>query len=180
LALQVVIAVSEAGKGWFVQNATLVIGVVGILVSGLAGPSIAALLMAKREREKDARARVIAQRDDLRGVVDEAAKALGEAVARLRPALHAQLSGQPLPQETRDFLAELFTLGQRLRLRAPETDPMVTSYDAARTQLIAMSQATRSQVDFDGAAKAFAERRAVFLDKAREALEAPIPQRGRS
>ena len=102
-----ILAAAEPHKGWFAENATLIVGVVGILVSGLVGPSIAAQWTTRREREKDARARLIAQRDDLRGVVDEAAKALGGAVARLRPALEAQLKKQPLPQETRDFLAAL-------------------------------------------------------------------------
>jgi hypothetical protein len=178
--LPLILAAAEQQKGWFAENATLIVGIVGILVSGLAGPSIAAQWTTRREREKDARARQIAQRDDLRGVVDEAARALGGAVARLRPALEAQLKRQPLPQETRNFLAELFTLGQRLRLRAPATDPMVRSYDAAREQLIALSQATGSKADFDNAATVFDSRRAAFLDESREALDAPIPDKGKS
>lgn len=143
------------------------------------GPSIAALWTTRREREKDARARLLVQRDDLRSVVDEAAKALGGAVVRLRLALEAQLKGQPLPHDTRDFLAELFTIGQRLRLRAPVSDAMVQSYDAAREQLIEVARATSTQADFDDAAAVFDTKRAHFLDKSREVLNAPIPDRGK-
>ena len=144
------------------------------------GPSIAAQWTTRREREKDARARLLAQRDDLGGVVDEAAKALGGAVARLRPAVEAQLKGQSLPHDTRDFLAELFTIGQRLRLRAPASDPMVKSYDAAREQLIDVARATGSQTDFDNAAAVFDTKRASFLDNSREAIHASIPDKGKS
>ncbi len=175
-----ILAAAEPHKGWLAENATLIVGIVGILVSGLVGPSIAAQWTTQREREKDARARLMAQRDDLRDVVDEAAKALGGAVAQLRPALEAQLKGQPLPPETRDFLAELFTLGQRLRLRAPANDAVVQSYDAAREQLIEVSRATKSKTDFNEAATQFDSRRAVFLDKSRGALHAPIPDEGKS
>jgi hypothetical protein len=174
------LAAAEPHKGWLAENATLIVGVVGILVSGLVGPSIAAHWTTQREREKDARAHLLAQRDDLRGVVDEAAKALGGAVARVRPALEAQLKGQPLPQEPRDFLAELFTVGQRLRLRAPATDPIVQSYDAAREQLIEVSRATGSKTTFDDAARVFDSQRTAFLDQAREALDVPIPDKGKN
>ncbi len=164
-------------KGWLAENGTLLVGVVGILVSGLVGPSIAARWTTMREREKDARARLAAHQDDLRIVVDEAAKALGGAVARLRPALEAQLRGEPIPADTRDFLAELFTLGQRLRIRAPAADPLVRAYDAARDQLKVLSRATGSKADFDGAADVFDDRRAAFLDASRDALTAPTPAR---
>ena len=180
LTSQLILATGEATKGWLAENATLIVGVVGILVSGLVGPSVAARWTTKREREKDFRARTVAQRDDLRSIVDESAKALGGAVARLRPALEAQQSGQPLSQDTRDFLADLFTLGQRLRLRVPVIDPVVSSYDAAREQLIAVSRATNSQAVFNSAATTFEDLRADFLDRAREALDAPIPDEGTS
>jgi hypothetical protein len=173
-----IVAVGGNSKGWFVQNATLIVGVVGILVSGLGGPSIAAQWTTRREREKDARARAVTQREDLRSVVDEAAKVLGGAVARLRPALEAQLDGQSLSQETRDFLTELFTLGQRLRLRMPVTHSIVRSYDEAREQLIVVSRSTTSRAAFDCAAAIFDKKRAIFLDNAREALNMPIPDKG--
>lgn len=180
LASQLILATGEAPKGWFEENSTLIVGIVGILVSGLVGPSVAARWTTRLERERDARARTVAQRDDLRGIVDEAAKALGGAVARLRPALEAQQSGQPLSQDQRDFLADLFTLGQRLRLRVPVIDPVVSSYDAAREQLIAVSRATNSQATFSAAATTFEDRRADFLDRARKALDAPVSDGGRA
>ena len=178
--IPLILAATEPHKGWLEENSTLIVGTVGILVSGLVGPSVAARWTTRLEREKDTRARSIARRDDLRVIVDEAAKALGGAVARLRPALEAQQSGQPLSQDTRDFLADLFTLGQRLRLRVPAVDPMVSSYDTAREQLIAVSRATNSQAAFDAAATTFEDRRADFLDQSREALNAPISGGGTS
>lgn len=180
MATVLLLATSNPHKGWFTENATLIVGVVGILVSGLVGPSIAARWTTRREREKDARAHLLVQRDDLRSVVDEAAKALGGAVARLRPALDAQLKGQSLPHDTRDFLAELFTVGQRLRLRAPSSDAMVQAYDSAREQLIQVARATSTQADFNNAAALFDAKRANFLDNSREVLNAPILAKGKS
>jgi hypothetical protein len=169
---------ASPSKGWLAENSTLIVGIVGIVVSGVLGPTVAAVMTAKREREKDARARIVDQRNDLREVVDSAAKALGGAVPRLRPALEAQVKEEPLPTGARDFLSELFTLGQRLRLRLLREDPVVKSYDAARAQLIALSKATGSQAEFDTAAKVFEDLRAIFLDQAREALMAPISSGG--
>lgn len=163
-------------KSWLTENAALVVGVVGILVSGLVGPSVAAVWTSKREREKDERARLAARQDDLRDVVDDAAKVLGDAVPRLRAALGAQIAHQPLPVDVRDFLAEVFTLGQRLRLRVAATDQVVTAYDAAREQLKVVSEARTSQNAFDDAAKQFAIRRAEFLDYARKALSDMVAQ----
>lgn len=169
--MHLALAPSVAHEGWLAQNATLIVGVVGILISGLVGPSVAAWWTARREREKDARTRALARNEDLQTVVDEAAKALGSAVARLRPAVEAQLQGRALSKETRDFLAELFTLGQRLRLRLPEADPVISSYDKARTQLIALSEASKTQAEFNDAADTFDDQRNAFLDKAREKLD---------
>jgi hypothetical protein len=170
IASSLILGAADAHKSWLTENAALVVGVVGILVSGLVGPSVAAVWTDKREREKDERGRLAARQDDLRGVVDEAAKVLGDAVPRLRAALGAQIANQPLPSDVRDFLAEVFTLGQRLRLRAAATDQVVTTYDAAREQLKVVSEARTSQNAFDDAAKQFALRRAEFLDHARRAL----------
>lgn len=175
LKFHLLFAASAADKSWIAENSTLVVGIVGILVSGVVGPAVAAWLAGRRERAKDLRQRVVAQRDDLREVVDDAATALGGAVPRLRPALDAQRKGAPLSPEARDFLSELFTLGQRLRLRVRDADVVVRAYDHARIQLIAVSRATESQAGFDTAAKLFEEHRERFLEKAREALDAPIP-----
>src|SRR3978361_1434414 len=97
LGFQLSLAASETGRGWLADNAALVIALFGITVSGIVGPSVAAWWTAKRERERDERAHVASQREDLRSVVDDAAAALGGAVPRLRPALDAELKGDPLP-----------------------------------------------------------------------------------
>jgi alkanesulfonate monooxygenase SsuD/methylene tetrahydromethanopterin reductase-like flavin-dependent oxidoreductase (luciferase family) len=172
------LAADAAREGWLAQNAAWIVGIVGIVVSGVAGPSVSAWWNGKREREKDMRAQAMAERADLRDVADEAAKALAGAISQLRPALVAKRDGQAFPAETRDFLGELFALGQRLQLRAGAGEPVVGTYESAREQLIEVSKATGSQGEFDAAAGVFEQRRAGFLEAVRLALRAPIDGEG--
>lgn len=161
-------------QSWWSEHSTLVVGVVGIVFSGFVGPTVMALWTAKREREKDIRARTVAQRDDLRDVVDEAAKALGGAVLKIRPMLEAEQKHEDPPRESVDFISTLFPLGQRLHLRRPATDPVVVAYEQVRQKLVALSTATGSQQQFNAAVTAFEADRAAFLAAARDALDAPI------
>jgi hypothetical protein len=166
----------NADRGWLAENGTLVVGIVGIIVSGIAGPTVAAVLSARRERAKDKRALIAARRDDVRAVVDEAAKLLGGAVSALRPLLAAELAGDAPPPGPRDFLGALVPLGQRLRLRLPEDSPVVAAYDATRHRLVDLADATGSQAAFDEAVEAFEDARQEFLDEARKVLQAPVDE----
>ncbi len=180
LALAGVFLTTEAAdiapRSWLSENSTLIVGIVGIIVSGVVGPTVAALLLKHRERAKDRRALIVARRDDLRRVLDEAARILGGAVSMLRPLLSAELAGKPAPKESRDFLAEIVPLGQRLRLRLEPTHPVVTKFDVAREKLVLLAEATDSQETFDSAVDAFEREREAFLESARSVLQAPLDE----
>jgi hypothetical protein len=162
--------------GWLRDNATLIVGVVGIVVSGLMGPSVAAAWTSRRERQSDHRALVVARRDDVRALLDEAARVLGGAVGHLRPLLAAEQRGEPPPQEAADFLGSLVPLGQRLRLRLPSEHDVIAAYERVREKLRVLAQATQSQSAFDAAVDEFEAERERFLAAGRAALQAPISE----
>src|ERR1700709_2082735 len=161
-------------QDWLSIHSTLLVGVVGILVSGLVGPTVTAAWTNRRERKHDHHATVLARRDDLRVVIDEAAKILGSAVSNLRQLLAAQEKGDPLPAGPTDLRGSLVPLGQRLRLRLPDQNSVVANYEASRKKLIDLSHATATQAEFDQAAKEFESHRESFLDAGRDALQSPI------
>lgn len=161
---------------WLSRHATLLVGVVGVLVSGLLGPSVAAAWTAKRERARDHRGRVGSRREDLQGVLDEAAKLLAAAIPNVKR-LMATSAEEPLPEGPRDLLGELVPLSQRIQLRLPAAHPVVTSFEAAREALVALSRAAGSQEDFDHAADSFEAKRTVFLSACRNALQAEITRK---
>jgi hypothetical protein len=156
------------------RHSTLVVGVVGIVFSGFVGPTATGLLTDWRERKRDKRALVVARREDLLIVVDEAAAVLAGAVTKLRPLLAAVEAGQNAPKEPADFISTVFPLGQRLRLRLPGHHAVVVAYEEAREKLVILSKATSSQAVFDTAIESFEASRAAFLDAARMSLHAPI------
>lgn len=174
--LQQAAAAAPDNPDWLSQHSTLVVGVVGIVFSGLIGPSVAAGWVSRRERRRDHDAAVEGRRQDLRTVIDEAAKILGGAVSHLRPLLAAKQANAPLPAEPADLLKELVPLGQRLQLRLPADHPVLKTYEGARMGLIEVSHADSSQAEFNEAADEFEALRSNFLDAARDALQAPIPK----
>jgi hypothetical protein len=174
-ALSVMTAVGQQSNGdWLSDHATLLIGAIGIVVSGIVGPAIAARMSERRERQKDNRAAAAARQIDLRGVVDEAAQTLGGAVAKLRPLLEAEQRGDTHPKEPAEFIGSLFPLGQRLRLRLPDTDPVVVAYDDVMAKLVTLSKAVSSQAAFDQATQQFEAARRQFLEAGRLAVKAPL------
>jgi hypothetical protein len=150
------------------------VGVVGIVFSGFIGPTVTAWFTGRREWTKDWRALAAARQNDLREVLDEAAKVLSGAVGRLRPLLAASLAGEELPKEPADFLGTLAPLGHRLRLRLPDSDPVVTAYDNAVEKLRAVGPAIASQAAFDAAVAEFDAARDAFLANSRAKLRAEI------
>lgn len=169
-------AAHQTSGDWWSRNSTLIVGLAGIVMSGFIGPSVTAWYTAKRERAKDARGRIADERGDLRDLLDSAATVLGGAVSNLRPLLDAEQSGDEEPTEPREFLGTLFPLGQRLRLRLPEGDPVLTSYDEVRRELVNLSKATGSRAEWDAVVTAFEAARTRFLDAGREAVQAPIDE----
>jgi hypothetical protein len=172
----VLLAKAAAPSDWWSQHSTLLVGIVGIVVSGFVGPTITALWTASRERSKDTRALIVARRHDLRELLDEVARVLGGAVTQLRPLLDAQRSGADLPKEPADFLSGLVPLGQRLRLRLPEGHPVLGAYDAAREALGQLEGALDSQVTWDQAVTHFEAKRTAFLEAGRAAVQAPVEE----
>ncbi len=168
------LAAQQTGDDWWSRNATLIVGVVGIVVSGFVGPTITALWTARRERHKDQRALIVARRDDLRSILDETAALLGGAIGQLRPLLDAQLSGRPLPKEPVEFLSTLTPLGQRLRLRLAEDSAVVAAYDEAQAALVRLEAAATSQPAWDAGVEAFEAARSVFLEEGRRTVQAPV------
>lgn len=166
-------AASQDGD-WLSRNSTLVVGVVGIVFSGFVGPTVVAYFAGRREVAKDARALAVARQGDLRLVLDEAAQVLSGAVGQLRPLLAAALAGNDLPQEPADFLGSLAPLGHRLRLRLPDEDPVVASFEGVVERLRGVAQATSSQAEFDTAVTEFETARDLFLANSRAKLREDI------
>ena len=174
LHLLAAVAATAKDDDWLSRNSTLIVGVVGIVFSGFIGPTVVAYFTGRRELARDARALAVARQDDLRDLLDEAAQVLSGAVGRLRPLLAATLDDRELPKEPADFLGSLAPLGHRLRLRLPDDDPVVVSYDGAVESLRSVAQATGSQVAFDAAVNDFDTARDGFLANSRAALRADV------
>jgi hypothetical protein len=167
-------ATSTDNGDWISEHTTLIISVVSVVFSAFVGPSITGWLSTGRERRKDHRALVVARREDLRAVLDEAAKALSGAVTKLRPLLAAQERQEALPSAPAEFLSSLVPLGQRLRLRLPDGHPVIAAYDVAQNALVALESAAVSQEAWNTAVTKFEEKRKRFLDAGRIALHEGI------
>jgi hypothetical protein len=162
---------------WLSRHATLLVGVVGILVSGLVGPSVAAAWTGRRERERDHRTLISARRDDLRDVIDQAAELLASAIPNIKKLMSASAMGEQLPETPRDLLSQMIPLSQRIQLRLPPDHRVVISFEAAREALLALSKSTESQEEFDRAADSFEEKRTAFLHASRTALQGKISRK---
>jgi hypothetical protein len=166
-------AAETADQSWWSEHSTLVVGVVGILVSGVVGPSVAAWFTARRERAKDERAYRVAQRDDLRAVVDESAKALVTAASQVRQARKAQAEGKEMPREVKESLASLAVFRQRLLLRVDDDDGVIRAFERART-CVGKLAAARTQPEFEEIADQLDAARTEYLAAARRTLRASI------
>lgn len=116
-------------------NTTLIVSITGIAVSGVVGPSTTAWASRRAARAQFLRDRAAARRDELRGLLDEAAIVLGLGGTRLRQAWEAEQAGQALDQ-FRPWSEQVFTLSRRLRLRLAADDPIVAAYDVVRDRLV--------------------------------------------
>jgi hypothetical protein len=152
----------------------VVVGVTGIVVSGVVGPSVAALL-ARRARSREFRREQVAQRrDELRKLLDEAAGLLASGPTNLR-VMHEQRGDPQDLERARAWLSNVFPIGQRLQLWLPGNHAVVVAYERVREQLVAAAQAGVA-----GSGEALLERfeseRRIFLDVSRETLLSPIPE----
>lgn len=163
---------------WLSAHSTLVVSIVGIVVSGVFGPWVVGSLAAKRELRRDRRTLAIARRDDLRGLLDEAAVVLGAAVSHLRPLLAAQQNDEALPEGQKETLGSLKPLGQRICLRLDEKHEVVKTYEDACEALRAIQGETESIERWDAAVEVFETKRSAFMDAGRRAVHAPIKEDG--
>jgi hypothetical protein len=156
-------------------DSTVAVGITGILVSGVVGPSVAAVL-ARRSRSREFhREQVAARRNELRKLLDEAASLLASGPTNVR-ILHEQEVGIEV-ERARAWLSEVFPVGQRLQLWLPASHPVVISYDRVRERLVEAAQAG-PKPGSDLILDQFEQERAAFLDRARDALLSPIPETG--
>jgi hypothetical protein len=157
-------------------NTTLIASVTGIGVSGIVGPSATAWASRRAARKQFVRDRAATRRDELRSLLDEAAVTLGLAGPRLRQAHH------PGPAESHQnglqpsWSEQVFTLGQRLRLRLTPSDAIVVAYEQVRRRLLDLAEvsAQADEATREAAFTAFEAARDAFLAASQAALDAPI------
>lgn len=147
-----------------------ILGVTGIVVSGVVGPLIAFWAARNGDRRRytlDARQR---QHEDLQKVVDEGAVLLGAGQTNLRLAHEAASAGKDVPAEVKEWSSAVHLLGQRLLLRLPANDPIVASYEAVRGALLTLGHVYGNDERYEEAADDFESRRDSFLTEARDNL----------
>jgi hypothetical protein len=158
-----------------VANTTLIAAVTGIVVSGVVGPSTTAWAARKAARSQFLRDRAAERREELRQVLDEAASVLGLGATRLRQAWEADQAGRQAT-DLQPWSEQVFTIGQRLRLRLPADDPIVIAFDTVRKRLVTAGELA-SQPDaeaYETALTEFEAARDGFLARSQAALNAPI------
>jgi hypothetical protein len=156
-------------------NTTLYTAVTGIVVSGVAGPMASAWASRRASRQQFDRDIASHHRDDLRALVDHAAELLSAGATYLRLAAEADQTGESSPAEVGEWAGEVYVLEQRLLLRLPATHPVVAAYVEVRNSLIELGTAALVE-DAESSINAFEEARSTFLDRTREALNAPVAE----
>lgn len=156
-------------------NTTLIVSITGIAVSGVVGPSTTAWASRRAARAQFLRDRAAFRRDELRGLLDEAAIVLGLGGTRLRQAWEAEQAGQALDQ-FRPWSEQVFTLSRRLRLRLAADDPIVVAYDVVRDRLVTAGELVSQpeQARYETALCEFETARDAFLATCQAVLDAPL------
>ncbi|MDQ3878954.1 MAG: hypothetical protein M3290_11485 [Actinomycetota bacterium] len=156
-------------------ESAVIVGVTGIVVSGVVGPTVASWL-ARRARVRDFHREQVAQRrGELRRLLDEAASLLASGPTNIR-ILHEHRSEAEV-EHAEDWLARVFPIGQRLQLWLPADHPVVASYERVREHLVDAAAAGPPPAS-DRVLFHFEEERNAFLAHARDALLSPIPETG--
>jgi hypothetical protein len=155
-----------------VADSALILGVTGIVVSGIIGPGIAAMLSQRSQTSGFNRSQAAGRRDELRAVLDDAAVLLATGATNLR----MLQSTSPDPADlkaAKEWMAQIFPIGQRLQLWLPHDDLVVIAYETVREQLVVAGGPGTAQQTEDALQKFESERR-TFLDLARAKLLLPI------
>jgi hypothetical protein len=158
-----------------VANTTLIASITGIAVSGIVGPSTTAWATRRSARSQFLRDQAAERRDELRKLLDEAASVLGLGATRLRQAWESDRAGR---QDTnlQPWSEQVFTIGQRLRLRLRADDPIVVAYEIVRQKLVAAGGLVSQPgaETYEAALREFEAARDRFLATSQAALDAPI------
>ncbi len=153
------------------DSTAVTVAVTGIVVSGVLGPVITSLVSHVSDARKFARDTARRRRDELRGVLDEAAVLLSAGPRMVR---HLTAPGAPGHREAVEWSASVYPMRERLVLRLPANHPVVAAYDRVRDALTALAE---TALDEESTMRAFEAARDSFLAEARQLLEAPIPER---
>jgi hypothetical protein len=154
----------------------VVLGVTGIVVSGVVGPGVAAWLSRRAELSRFRRDEVVRRRDELRDVLDEAAVLLAKGPTNLRLLREAAADSKEHDAAS-EWLRGVFPIGQRLQLWLPSDHGVVRAYDRVREALVTTVEDPDGDVS-DEAVGQFDDLRRKFLDEARGILLAPIASQG--
>lgn len=145
---------------------TTEIAVVGIVVSGVLGPAVAALWAWRAQLRQFRHERSIDQREDLRMLLDDGAQVLGSGVTRLRSAAQGEA-----PPDLADWSREVHLTGERLLLRLDPDSLAVRRYMGAKEALTVVAETASSgegSGPYEAAVDSFIEQRLSFLAAARE------------
>lgn len=101
---------------------------------------------------------------------------LGVGLIRLREIRAAERRGRAPDNDPQGWADEVFVVGQRLRLRLGGGAPEVTSYDDARSALVAAAQVAEGDEAqaYQSAVRLFEDKRDAFLAAARAKVHEPI------
>lgn len=157
-------------------DSTVVLGVTGIVVSGVVGPTVAAW-MARRARSREFHREQVAQRrNELRGLLNEAAGLLASGPTHLRILQESQPDADDV-ERARSWLSQVFPIGQRLQLWLPADHQVVGAYERVREQLVNTAEAGAA-ASRETLLERFEQERRAFLDVSRQTLLSPIPETG--
>jgi hypothetical protein len=151
------------------MNATVTVSAIGIVVSGVVGPAISSWAGRRADAQRFRREQAGVRRDDLRSVVDDAARLLAVGATNVRLIRDARQAGVEEPRDVKDWASNVHALQQRLLIRVSEGDPIAVSYQQVREALIALDQPKRA--DLGDAVAEFEAKRIAFLDAARIELQ---------
>jgi hypothetical protein len=170
------ISIGMPAGDWLSTHGTLIVGVVGIIVSGVLGPSIATLLSRRNARQQFKRELIVGRREDLTRLLDEAAKLLGVSGSNLRRGREARAAGVGPPSDVEEWERAVFPLGQRLRLHLPAEHSVVAAYEQVREMLTMLAEAGGDEAAYTRTWEQFEQARSRFLEAARVALQAPVDE----
>jgi hypothetical protein len=156
-------------------NATVWVSIAGIAVSGVVGPQLTSWYTRRANRKQFNRDQNAKRREDLRVLLDEATVLLASGATNLRLIRENATNNRPESEELANWLSQVFPMGQRLRLRLPESNGVVKAYDSVRKALIE-TQGPAS--DIGTQVSNFEATRSSFLETARQELNKEIPETG--